>query len=103
MPHLNRDEADHDPIRALTTPSESADPGDSFNIFQFFADGPSTKDSSASTANDDTPVKTAVTIAESSIKTTTSPRVMRRTLTRVEEAEEGGQTERWFSKVESML
>jgi hypothetical protein len=104
MPHLAEDQPDHDPIRALTTPGENAEEGDDFDIFQFFADGPSTRDSLASTASDETPAKPVVTIVESSIKSTTSPRVTRRNVTRVgETAGEGGQTERWFSKVESML
>jgi hypothetical protein len=103
-PHPAQDEPDHDPIRALTTPSENAAEGDNFDIFQFFADGPSTRESLASTASDETPAKPVVTIVESSIKTSTSPRMMRRNVTRVgETAGEGGQTERWFSKVESML
>jgi hypothetical protein len=102
-PHLAQDEPDHDPIRALATPSENVEEGDNFDIFQFFADGPSTRDSLASTASDETPAKPVVTIVESSIKTTTSPRVTRRNLTRARETGEGGQTERWFSKVESML
>jgi hypothetical protein len=105
MPQLTENEAgDHDPIRALTTPSENAEEGDDFDIFQFFADGPSTRDSLATTSSISTPAKSVVTISESSIKPSTSPRVMRRNLTRIEESSSGGeQTERWFSKVESML
>jgi len=104
MPHLAEEEPDHDPIRALTTPSENVEEGDNFDIFQFFADGPSTRESLASTASDETPAKPVVTIVESSIETTISPRPTRRQLTRVEERVGGGeQTERWFSKVESML
>jgi hypothetical protein len=105
MPQLTENEAgDHDPIRALTTPSENAEEGDDFDIFQFFADGPSTRDSLATTSSISTPAKSVVTISESSIKPSTSPRVMRRNLTRIEENASGGeQTERWFSKVESML
>jgi len=104
MPHLEQDEPDHDPIRALTTPSENVEEGDNFDIFQFFADGPSTRDSLASTGSDEAPAKPVVTIVESSIKTTTSPRSTRRNLPRVRETAGGGeQTERWFSKVESML
>lgn len=84
MPHLAEDEPDHDPIRALATPSEDVEEGDNFDIFQFFAEGPSTRESLASTASEETPAKPVVTIVESSIKTTTSPRPTRRHLTRVE-------------------
>ena len=104
MPHLvQTGPAIHDPIRALATPSENVEEGDDFNIFQFFADGPSTRESSTITASE-TPAKSVVTIAESTIKTPTSARVIRRSLPRVEESiTDGEQTERWFSKVESML
>lgn len=105
MPQLTENgPSNHDPIRALTPPSLDAEEGDDFDIFQFFADGPSTRDSLATSASGDTQAKSVVTIAESSVQPPTSPRVLRRNSSRVEERiGDGEQTERWFSKVESML
>jgi len=98
MPHLSQQQ---DPVRALVTPSDNVEEGDDFNIFQFFADGPSARNSLTTTVSEDIRSKSVVTIAEGSIKASTSPRVVKRKLPKVEE--EGEQTERWFSKVESML
>lgn len=104
VPDLTQTEDNNqDPVRALATPSDNAEEGDDFNIFQFFADGPSTQDSLPTTASG-TPAKSVITIAESSSRVSMSPRLSLRQLPRVEQSiTEGEQTERWFTKVESML